>query len=82
VRTGAAGISLVDDLKGSARLLALVLQKPFKHTPAGIQHGLRHPRLHQLGAAHVAHRDLLILIHDLAAELMQRILAPVRRSSM
>jgi hypothetical protein len=82
VRTGAAGVSLVDDLKGSARLLAFVLQKPFEHAPCGIQHGLRHPCLHQLSTAHVAHGDLLILIYELAAELMQRILAPVRRSSM
>jgi len=82
VRTGAAGVSLVDDLKGSARLLALVLQIPSEHAPPGIQHGLRHACLHQLRAAHVAHSDLLILIHELAAELMQRILAPVCRSSM
>jgi hypothetical protein len=62
--------------------LALVLQTPSEHTPSGIQHGLRHPCFHQLGTAHIAHHDLLILIHYPAAELMQRILAPVCRSSM
>ena len=82
MRTGAAGFSLVDDLKGSARLLALVLQKPSEHAPPGIQHRLRHPCFHQLGTAHIAHHDLLVLIYELAAELMQRILAPVCRSSM
>jgi hypothetical protein len=69
-------------LKGSARLLAFVLQIPSEHAPSGIQHGLRHPCFHQFGTAHIAHHNLLILIHDPAAELMQRILAPVRRSSM
>jgi hypothetical protein len=33
-----------------------------------------------LGTAHIAHHDLLIIIHDPAAEFMERILAPVRRS--
>jgi hypothetical protein len=58
------------------------LQLHFEQAPPGIEHGLCHPGLHQLSAAHIAYDYLLILIHDLTTELVQRILAPVRRSSM
>ena len=59
---GARGVSLADDSNASAGLLALVLQLPLEHAPAGIEHGFGHPRLYQSGATHVANEDALILL--------------------
>jgi hypothetical protein len=62
--TGDAGVSLADDLEAPGSLLALVIQEPPEHPPTGIQHGLRHPCLDQFGAAHIAHDNVLIPLHD------------------
>jgi phage regulator Rha-like protein len=35
-------------------VLALVCQHPLEHAPTAVQHGLRHARLRQCGAAHIA----------------------------
>src|SRR3954470_1440661 len=75
-RTASRGVSLVDDLDGSAGALAFVLQESFEQAPAGVQYGLRHPCLRQLQATHIAHDNLLIGIHQPAAELMAGILPP------
>jgi len=81
-RTASRGVSLVDDLYGSAGALALVLQESFEQAPARIEHGFRHPRLGQLQATHVAHDNLLIGIHHPAAELVAGILPTTSDSSM
>jgi len=60
-------------LNASAGLLALVLQLRFEHPPASIEHGLGHPRLNELEAAHVAYDDVLILVDHLPRKLMQRV---------
>ena len=75
-------VSLADDLNASAGLLALVLQLRLEHAPAGIEHGLRHPCLDQLGAAHIAYEDPLILIDDFPRKFMQGILAAARRRAV
>src|SRR5271167_760725 len=75
-------VSLIDDEHASAGLLALVLQLRFEHAPAGIQHGLGHPCLDELGAAHIADEDPLILIDHPGREFMQGILAPARSSAV
>src|SRR5271167_4460455 len=75
-------VSLIDDEHASAGLLALVLQLRFEHAPAGIQHGLGHPCLDELGAAHIADEDPLIPIDYLAREFMQGILAPARSAAV
>jgi hypothetical protein len=69
-------------LDRSAGVLALVLQHPLELAPTGIEHGLCHPRLRQLRAAHIAHDNALIPIDDPAAETVQGISPSVRRSSM
>jgi hypothetical protein len=46
------------------------------HAPAGIQHGLRHPGLHQLQAAHIAYVDVLVSINNLPREHVQSVLTP------
>jgi hypothetical protein len=61
-RTASRGVSLVDDLYGSAGALALVLRESFECARAGVQHGFRHPGLRQLQAAHIAHDDVLIRV--------------------
>jgi len=63
-------------------MLALVLQLRFEHAPTGIQHGLCHPCLHQLQAAHVANDDILILINNLPRKLVQSIGTAARRFTM
>jgi hypothetical protein len=78
-RTGTAGVSLADNLNASTGMLALVLQLRFEPAPAGIQHGLCHPRLHELQTAHVAYDDVLILINNHSRELMQGIGFAARR---
>ncbi len=45
--------------------------------PAGIQNGLRHFGLDQLGAAHIAHEDDAIAFRQVRREFVYRILAPV-----
>src|SRR6266853_5067545 len=77
-RTGCAGVSLADDLNASAGVLAFVPQLRFEHAPAAVEHGLCHPCLHQLQAAHISNDDILVLIHNLSRKLMQRILTPIR----
>jgi hypothetical protein len=47
-RTGAAGVSLADDLNASHRLLAVELQLRLERAPTAIQHGFRHPGLGRL----------------------------------
>src|ERR1700680_104581 len=69
-------VSLTDDKNASAGLLALILQLRLEHAPAGIKHGVGHPCLHKLGAAHIAYEDPLIPVHYLCREFMQGILAP------
>src|SRR5207253_7897832 len=78
--TGSRCESLTHDDHRSAGVLALILQHLPEHPPTAIEHGFRHPRLHQLSAAHIAHGNVLVLIHDPAAELMQRVPASVRCS--
>src|SRR5207253_9906616 len=80
--TGSRCESLTHDDHRSAGVLALILQHLPEHPPTAIEHGFRHPRFHQLRAAHIAHGNVLILIHDPAAELMQRVPAAVRRPAM
>src|SRR3984893_2702663 len=75
-------VSLADHSHRSAGVLALIQQHLLEHAPAGIQHGLCHPGLHQLQAAHVAYRDILILIDHLSRKLMERIGALARRLAM
>src|ERR1700685_3262139 len=58
-KTGDGGVSFIDDFELPGRLPALVFQEVLEQPPAGIQHGLRHPSLHWLKAAHVAHSDVL-----------------------
>jgi hypothetical protein len=60
-------------LNASAGLLALVLQLRFEHSPAGIEHGLGHPRLDEPEAAHVAYDDRLITVNEGPRKLMKRI---------
>jgi hypothetical protein len=79
---GARCVALADDSNASAGLLALVLQLRFEHPPSGIEHGFRHPRLHQFGATHVSNDDGLIPIDDLSRKLMQGILAATRCRAM
>jgi hypothetical protein len=81
-RTASRGVSLVDDLYGSAGALALVLQESFEQAPARIEHGLSHPCLRQLQATHIAYDDLLIRVDQLAAELMAGILSTPPDPSM
>src|ERR1700675_1625811 len=64
-------VPLADDANASAGVLAFVLQLRFEHTPAGVEHGFRHPRLRQLRTAHVAHDDNLILIDNRSRILVQ-----------
>src|SRR5205807_2246480 len=79
-RTGSRCESLAHDDHRSAGVLALVLQHLPEHPPPAIEDGLCHARLHQLRAAHIAHGNVLILIHDPAAELMQCVPAAVHCS--
>jgi len=58
-------------------VLAFILQHLPEHSPAAIQHGLRHSRLCKLSTAHVSYNDVLISIHHLAAELVQSVFAAV-----
>src|SRR2546421_11994129 len=81
-RTGSRCESLTHDDHRSAGVLALILQHLPEDPPTAIEDGLCHPRFHQSRAAHIAHSNVLILIHDPAAELMQRVLPPVRRPAM
>src|SRR5207253_6715088 len=80
--TGSRCESLAHDDHRSAGVLALIPQHLPEHPPAAVEHGFGHPRFYQLRAAHIAHGNVLILIHDPAAELMQRVPAPVRRPAM
>src|SRR5437879_5415358 len=80
--TGSRCESLTHDDHRSAGVLAFILQHLPEHPPTAIEHGFRHPRLHQLRATHIAHGNVLILIHDPAAELMQCVPAPVRRPAV
>jgi hypothetical protein len=49
-----------------------------RHAPAGIEHGLGHPRPSQLLSAHVADDDPLITIYDCPTELMEGVGASAR----
>src|SRR5437016_6979662 len=80
--TGSRCESLTHDDHRSAGVLALILQHLPEHSPTAVEHGFRHPRLHQSRAAHIAHSNVLILIHDPAAKLMECVPAPVRRPPM
>src|ERR1700685_3159276 len=64
-------VSFADDENASAALLALILQLRFEHAPAGIQHGLGHPCLDELGTAHIADEDPPILINNFPRKLVQ-----------
>src|SRR5438445_11539609 len=81
-RTGSRCESLTHDDHRSAGVLALVLQHLPEYPPTAIEDGLCHARLHQLRAAHIAHGNVLILIHDPAAELMECVPTPVRRPAI
>ena len=63
-------------------MLALILQKPFEQAPPSVEHGLSHPCLRQLQAAHVAYHNVLIPINDGSAELMERIGSTACRPSV
>jgi predicted N-formylglutamate amidohydrolase len=60
-------------LERARSLLAFVIEHVLDHAPAGIQDGLGHLGLHELGAAHVAYDDELIPVHDGPTELVQGI---------
>ena len=81
-RTGSRCESLAHDDHRSAGVLAFILQHLPEHPPPAIEDGLCHARLHQLRAAHIAYRNVLILIHDPAAELMQCVPTPIRRPAV
>jgi len=53
-----------------------------EHAPAGVEDGFRHPCLDQLGAAHIAYENPLILVDYLGRKFMQRILASPRRGAV
>jgi len=77
-RTNSRGVSFVDDFDAATGPMALVLQLRLEHAPAGVQHGLRHACLGQLQAAHVAHDDVLVVLHDATGERVDRVQSAVR----
>lgn len=60
--TGLGGIYLIDFLEPDSVRHRLVAELGSEHRPAGIQHGLGHAGLCQLGAAHVADEDGSMLV--------------------
>ena len=58
-------------------LLGLVREHVPEARPAGVQHGLRHPRLGQLGRAHIADDDVCELAHERRRLLVQEMLSRV-----
>jgi hypothetical protein len=63
-------------------VLAFVLQHLPEHSPPAVEHGLPKPCPRQLRRAHVANDDILILVNDPAAELVQSIPPPVGYSAV
>ena len=77
VRASLGGASFVDDLKNHACVIALIFQHGFQHSPASIQNRFRKFGFDHCLAGYVANEDCRILIHELAAVLMERILPSV-----
>jgi hypothetical protein len=76
------GVPFADDSNASAGLLAFILQLRLEHAPAGVEHRLGHQCLDQLGAAHIAYENPLILIDNPGRKFMQGILASARRGAV
>ncbi len=71
------GVALVDHLEDDACVYALVFQHRLQLAPAGIEHRLGHPGLHEFRGRYIAHMDFAVPAHQLPAEFVQGVLASV-----
>ena len=64
MRTGAAGVSFINDSNASTGVLAFIQKLRFQHSPAAVEHGFGHARFDQLQGADIADDNCLICIND------------------
>src|SRR3982750_664584 len=76
-RTQSGTVSLVDFHVFNSVPHGLVAELLAERGPAGVEDGLRHVRLRQLGSAHVADDDLSMAAHEPRADPVQLVLAAV-----
>ena len=82
IRTGLGCIALADFLKPCAMPNGLVREFVSKSRPSSIKHRLGHGGLGQACSIHVAYRDVIKLTHDAGAELVVKVISPVRNLRM
>ena len=82
IRTGLGCITLVDLFKPCAMPNGLVREFVSKSRPSSIKHRLGHGGLGQTCSIHIAYRDVIKLTHDAGAELVVKVISPVRNLRM
>ena len=63
MRTGAAGVSFINDSNASTGVLAFIQKLRFQYSPATVEHGFGHARFGKLAGADIADEDGLIPIN-------------------
>lgn len=82
IRAGLGGKSFIDFLVPRAMPNGLVREHVAEGRPACIKNGFRHAGLGESGSVHVAHCDVIELLHDAVRELMEKVGPTVGDSSV